>query len=122
VVLVWTLPSHLLRRVPAIRAVHNHVLRKKFSRRVRRIADEHRAGGASAADTGAAISHTLRSFLHQSTGTAAQYMHVDAIIASDLAAAGPLFAALNDAQFNGESSANVHELSDAAEELIRTWS
>ena len=53
------------------------------------------------------MSRTLRSFLHQATGTRAQYMHVEDIRSSDLAKAAPLFADLNDAQFNTASPVEV---------------
>ena len=56
------------------------------------------------------MSGTLRSFLHQATGTRAQYMHVDAIKSSDLAEAAPLFRPLNDAQFNTDSQVEVSDV------------
>lgn len=121
-VFVWTLPSRQLRRLPVIRSLHGYVLRRRFTRSIRNAVAGHRSGRLTAADAGARISRTLRSFLHQRTGTPAQYMHVDAIIASELAAAGPVFAALNDVQFNAESHEDMAELADTAEELIRTWS
>lgn len=120
-VFIWTLPSHQLRRLPVISTLHGRVLRRRFARSIRETADGHRSGRLTTAGAGARISSTLRSFLHQATGTPAQYMHVDAIAASDLAASGPVFAALNDAQFNSESQENVAALADAAEELIQTW-
>jgi hypothetical protein len=122
VVFVWTLPSAQLRRLPGIRAVHSHVLRRRFSRSIRKIVDDHHSGGLSVVDAGAQISRTLRSFLHQSTGTPAQYMHVDAIGESNLGAAGPVFSALSDVQFNTGSDVNVDDVAEAAEKLIRTWS
>lgn len=121
-VLIWTLPSEQLRRIPVIRSVHGAVLRRRFTRSIRRIDARHRAGELTRAEAGTQISRTLRSFLHQASGTPAQYMHLEAIVASDLAAAGPLFSALNDAQFNAASPVNVSEVGLAAEELIRTWS
>ena len=121
-VFVWTLPSRHLRRIPVIRSLHGYVIRRRFARSVRKAVTEHRSGRLAAADAGARISRALRSFLHQSTGTPAQYMHVDAIMGSEIAAAGPLFAALNDIQFNAESREDMTELADTAEGLIRTWS
>jgi hypothetical protein len=121
-VLVWTLSSEQLRRIPVIRSIHGAVLRRRFTRSIRRIDARHKAGELSRAEAGTQISRTLRSFLHQATGTPAQYMHVESIVASDLAAAGPLFSALNDAQFNAGSPVNVGDVGVAAEELIRTWS
>ena len=121
-IFVWTMPSEQLRRVPVIRTLHSAVLRRRFIRSIRRIDARHRAGELSRTEAGTQISRTLRSFLHQATGTPAQYMHVEAIVASDLAAAGPLFAELNDAQFDPGSPAKVSAMGEAAEELIRTWS
>jgi hypothetical protein len=121
-VFIWTLPSRQLRRLPVIRSLHGYVLRRRFTRSIRSAVAGHRGGSISAADAGARISRSLRSFLHQATGTPAQYMHVDAIMASELAPAAPLFAALNDIQFNAESRKDMAELADSAEELIRTWS
>jgi hypothetical protein len=43
-------------------------------------------------------------------------------MASELAAAGPVFAALNDVQFNSDSREDMADLANKAEELIRTWS
>lgn len=67
------------------------------------------------------MSRTLRGFLHQATGTRAQYMHVGDISASPLAKAAPLFCELNDARFNTTSQVNVSKVGSAAEEMIRTW-
>lgn len=121
-VFVWTLPSAQLRRLPGIRAAHSYVLRRRFTRSIRKIVDGHHNGGLSVADASAQISRTLRTFLHQSTGTPAQYMHLDAISESELAAAEPVFSALNDAQFNTGSDVKVDDVGEAAERLIRTWS
>jgi hypothetical protein len=121
-VFVWTLPSRQLRRLPVIRSIHGYVLRRRFTRSIREAVAGQRAGSLTAADAGARVSRTLRSFLHQATGTPAQYMHVDAIKGSELAVAGPVFAALNDVQFNSDSRENMADLANTAEELIRTWS
>ncbi|MFG1935004.1 hypothetical protein ACGFK1_30835 [Mycobacterium sp. NPDC048908] len=121
-VLVWTLPSRQLRRLPVIRSLHGHVLRRRFRHSIRNAVAGHRSGRLTAAEAGAQISRTLRSFLHQVTGTPAQYMHVEAIMDSELAATGPVFAALNDVQFNAESREDMTDLATTAEELIRTWS
>ena len=120
-VFVWTLPSRRLRRLPVVRSVHGTLLRRRFARAVGSIREQYRAGDLSAAQASAQMSGTLRSFLHQATGTRAQYMHVDDISASDLAAAAPLFSALNDVQFNAGSPVDVGETGAAAEELIRSW-
>jgi len=121
-VFVWTLPSRQLRRLPVIRRWHGYVLRRRFSRSVRRAVAAHRSGTLTAEQAGARIGASLRSFLHQATGTPAQYMHLDAIMASELAAAAPVLAALNDVRFNAESREDMAGLADTAEELIRTWS
>lgn len=120
-VFVWTLPSQRLRRLPVVRAVHGTLLRRRFARTIGSVGEQYRAGDLSAAQAGAQMSGTLRSFLHQATGTRAQYMHVDDIGSSELAAAAPLFSALNDAQFNAASPVNVGETGVAVEELIRSW-
>jgi hypothetical protein len=122
IVFVWTMPSEQLRRMPVIRKLHSAVLRRRFGRSIRRIDARHRAGELSGAEAGTQIGRTLRSFLYQATGTPAQYMHVEAIVASDLAAAGPLFSALDDARFSAGSPVNVGDVGEAAEELIRKWS
>ncbi|HEX2284537.1 MAG TPA: hypothetical protein VHI10_06875 [Mycobacterium sp.] len=120
-VFVWTLPSHRLRRLPVIRSLHGKLLRRRFARTIRSLAGQYRAGDVSAAQACAGMSRTLRSFLHQATGTRAQYMHVDDIRSSDVAEAAPVFSALNDAQFNAVSPVDVDQVGAAAEELIRTW-
>jgi hypothetical protein len=120
-VLVWTLPAHRLRAIPAIRSMHSTLLRRKFVRAVQSIDRRYRAGELTAADASHQLSRTLRSFLHQATGTPAQYLHVEAIRSGDLAESAPLFAALNDAQFNTASPVDVHEAGSTAEELIRSW-
>jgi hypothetical protein len=120
-VFVWTMPSQRLRRIPVIRSLHGTLLRRRFTRTIRTIDENHRAGDISAAQACAQMSRVLRSFLHQATGTRAQYMHVDDITDSDLAEAAPLFSKLNDARFNTASQVNVGQVGSAAEELIRTW-
>jgi hypothetical protein len=121
-VFVWTLPADRLRSIPWVRTLHAKLLRRKFTRAVRSIDQRYRAGELSAAQAGGQMSRTLRSFLHQATGTRAQYMHVDNIRSSDLVETAPLFADLNDAQFNGASSVQVSQVGSRAEELIRSWS
>ena len=120
-VFVWTLPSQRLRRLPVVRTLHARLLRRRFARAVRSIGARYRAGDLTATEAGAQMSRTLRSFLHQATGTRAQYMHLDDIGSSDLATAAPLFSALNDAQFNSASPVDVGEVGTAAEELILSW-
>jgi hypothetical protein len=101
--------------------LHARLIRNRFARRVRNIAAEHVAGQMSAPAAGAAISRTVRSFLHQCTGTRAQYLHVEAMADADLAAAAPLLTELGDAQFNVETRVDVSEVSARAQELIRSW-
>jgi aminoglycoside/choline kinase family phosphotransferase len=120
-VFVWTLPSHRLRRIPVVRRAHARLIRDRFARCVQRIADEHDAGRISEPAACAAISRTLRSFLHQATGARAQYLHVGAMAEANLAAAAPLLSQLGDAQFNAEAQVDVADMSARAQELIRSW-
>jgi aminoglycoside/choline kinase family phosphotransferase len=120
-VFVWTLPSHRLRRIPVVRRAHARLIRDRFARCVQRIADEHNAGRISAPAACAAISRTVRSFLHQATGARAQYLHVGAMAEANLAAAAPLLSQLGDAQFNAEAQVDVADMSARAQELIRSW-
>ena len=120
-VFVWTLPSHRLRRIPVVRRLHARVIRDRFARRVQRVTDEHRAGRLSTPQAGAAISRTVRSFLHQATGAKAQYLHVGALADGELGAAAPLLTLLDDAQFNAETSVDVGEVGPVAQELICSW-
>lgn len=120
-VFVWTLPSDRLRRIPVVRRVHAWLIRNQFARHVQGIADEHIAGRMSAPAACAAISRTLRSFLHQATGTRAQYLQIAAVADGDLAAAAPLLTRLNDGQFNAETQVDVDGVSARAQELIRAW-
>jgi hypothetical protein len=120
-VFVWTMPSQRLRRIPVIRSLHDALLRRRFSRTIRTIDENYRAGDLSAAQACAQMSRTLRSFLHQATSARAQYMHLDAITDSDLAEAAPVLSALNDARFNTKSQVNVGQVGASAQELIRTW-
>ena len=120
-VFVWTLPSHRLRRLPVVRRMHARLIRNRFARGVQRIGDEHRAGRIPAPAACAAISRTVRSFLHQVTGGRAQYLHIGAIADGHLAAAAPLLTRLGDAQFNAEARVDVADVSARAQELIRSW-
>jgi hypothetical protein len=118
---VWTLSSQRLRRIPVVRRIHALLIRSRFARRVQGIADEHAAGRLSASSACAAINRTLRSFLHQATGARAQYLQVDAMADAGLAAAAPLIARLNDAQFNAEARVEMADISCRVQELIRSW-
>jgi len=120
-IVVWTLPSYQLRRIPVLRRLHAVLVRSRFARCVQRIADEYDAGRMSAPAACAAISRTLRSFLHQATGARAQYMQISTVSEGDLASAAPLLIRLGDAQFNAEARVDVADVSRCAQELIRSW-
>ncbi len=120
-VFVWTLPSNRLRRIPVVRRLHARLIRNRFARCVRDIAGEHRAGRMSAPAACAAISRTVRSFLHQATGVRAQYLHVGDMADRRLSAATPLLTRLADAQFNAQSRVDVADVTARAQELIRSW-
>lgn len=120
-VFVWTLPPSRLRTVPVLNTLHATLLKRRFAKAVRRIREHYLAGGLSAAQAGAQISRTLRSFLYVSTGVRAQYLHVGTIAAGPLAPARPLFDALNDIQFNRAARSDVAAVSNSAEEFIRSW-
>jgi hypothetical protein len=120
-IFVWTMPAERLRTIPFVRSVHAKLLRRKFVRAIRFIDERHRAGDLSAAQASGQMSRSLRSFLHQVTGTPAQYMHLEHIRSSDLAEAAPLLSALDDARFNTDSPVEIGEITSTAEELIRSW-
>jgi hypothetical protein len=120
-IFVWTLPSHRLRRIPVVRSVHARLIRHRFARAVRHITDEHAAGRMSAPQACAAISATVRSFLHQATGARAQYLHLGAMAEANLEPAVPLLTRLGDAQFNAETRVDVSDVGAGAQELIRSW-
>jgi hypothetical protein len=120
-VFVWTLPTYRLRRIPVLRRLHGWLIRRRFARRVQRIADQHAAGQMTGTAATGAISRTVRSFLHQATGAPAQYLQISAIADGDLAAAAPLLTRLGDAQFNAEAHVDVAEMSTRAQELIHSW-
>ncbi|BBX64636.1 hypothetical protein MSAS_38100 [Mycobacterium saskatchewanense] len=120
-VYVWTLPAAQLRRVPVLRVLHARLLRRRFARTIATIAGRYRAGQLSGGQAAAAMSRTLRSFLHLSTGARVQYMHIGDITDNpQLAAAAPVFAALNDARFSTER-ADIDRVALATTEVIRTW-
>lgn len=121
-VLIATMPSHRLRGIPGVADMHDRLLRHRFAKTVRTITERHRAGDLSIEQASAALSCTLRSFLHQATGERAQYMQLRAVAASDLAPAAPVLEALGEAQFDKASTADVGQLGEQTEELIRTWS
>ncbi|BBX18834.1 hypothetical protein CRI77_01625 [Mycolicibacterium duvalii] len=120
-VFVATMPSARLRAIPAVRDLHARVLRYRFARTVASINRRHRDAELTDEQAGAALSRTLRSFLHQATGQRAQYMHVRAVADSELRAAAPLLDALGTARFDRSSTVDVGRLGRDTEELIRTW-
>ncbi|BBX66746.1 hypothetical protein [Mycolicibacterium psychrotolerans] len=120
-VFVATMPSGRLRTLPVVRTLHARLMRYRFATTVRTIARRHREGELTAVQTGAALSRTLRSFLHQATGRRAQYMQLKTIAASDLAPAAPVLEALGEVQFDATSAADVDRLAADTEEVIRSW-
>lgn len=120
-VMVWTAAPHRLRRIPVLRDLHARLLRRRFARTVRQTTQAYRERTLSGAQTGAAYSRALRSFLYLRTGIRAQYLHLPDLAASELASAVPLLMVLHDAQFNNETRADIVALGRSAEELIRRW-
>ncbi len=116
-----TLPSRRLRTMPVVRDAHARLLRQRFAARVRGILRQHRAGELTDAAASAALSQTLRSFLHQATGRRAQFMQLKDIAASDLATAAPVLEALGDAQFSAAPTADINRLGSDTEDVIRSW-
>ena len=120
-VFVFTMPDRRRRDLPLVGAARSELIRRRAARAVHDIGARYRSGELDAAAAGAAVSRTLRGFLAQATGVPAQYMQLEAIAASELAAAAPLLEQLNDAQFNAASRVDLGEVSESAEELIRSW-
>jgi hypothetical protein len=120
-VFVFTMQDRRLRDLPLVGAARGELIRRRAARAVHEIGAKYRSGDLDAVAAGGAISGTLRGFLAQATGVRAQYMQLDDIAASELAAAAPLLAQLNDAQFNAASRVDVGHVSESAEELIRSW-
>lgn len=121
VIVVSTLPSRRLRTMPVVRDAHARLLRQRFAGRVRTILRQHRAGELTDVAASAALSRTLRSFLHQATGRRVQYMQLKDIAASDLAVAAPVLEALGDAQFSAAPTADIDTLGADTEGVIRSW-
>lgn len=120
-IFVATMPAQNLRNTPGLRTSHARLLRHRYARTAGEITRRYRAGELTAQQAGTALSHTLRSFLHQATGTRAQYMQLRALAAGDLAHAVPVLEALGTAQFARDPDVDVGELGDHTEELIRSW-
>lgn len=121
-VLVWTLPPARLRGMPLVGSLHARLIRRRFAHTIRTAMDGYRTGALSATEAATVMRRTLRSFLALVTGSRAQYMHVGDMAAGNLAPAAPLFAALNDIQFNAASAVDLDAVADDAEELISSWS
>ena len=120
-VAVFTMPRRRLLTVPLVGATRDRVIRYRAARNVRVIGDRYRAGELAAAPAGEAVSCELRHFLHQVSGVRAEYMQVDDVANSEIAAAAPLLAHLVDIRFNATSELDVGQVSRDAEELIRSW-
>lgn len=121
VVFVATLPSDRLRGRRVVGPLHARLLRRRYAGRIAEITAAHEAGRMSAPEACAAISRTLRSFLHQATGVRAQYMQIDTLADSSVGAAAPVLADLGEARFTDEPHADVGQLGARAQELVRTW-
>jgi hypothetical protein len=121
-VFVATMPSRSLRSAPALQSLHGRLLRHRYAKTAGDVTRRYRDGDLTAVQAGAALSHTLRSFLYQATGAPAQYMQLRTLAASDLAAAAPVLDALGAAQFDRSATVDVGELGDRTAELIRSWS
>lgn len=121
-VLVWTLSPRRLAEVPMVRAVHTHLICRRFTRSLHASGADYRAGRLTAADAAARMGHTLRAFLAVTTGNDVQHMPVGDIAAGDLAPAASVLAALDDARFNPASGVDLDTTRHEAEELVRSWS
>jgi hypothetical protein len=97
------------------------LVRRRFAGAARRVGERFRAGDLDGAHASAALSATLRDFLTAATGARARYMQLHEMTEGEVARAAPLLARINDVQFNARSGEDVAGLSEAAEELILTW-
>jgi signal transduction histidine kinase len=120
-VIVFTSRARRLRDVPLVGAARDRLIRHRFARAVNEIGGRYRAGELEAGRAGAAISHELRRFLHRVSGVPAEYMQLDDIAQSEIAAASQVLEELTDVQFNAASQFDVGQISDDAGELIRSW-
>jgi hypothetical protein len=120
-VFVVTMPNRRVRDLPLIGDARDRMVRRRLARRVHAIGDRYRSGELAGAAAGAAVSRVVRAFLQEATGVRAEYMQLDDIADGELAAAAPLLAELNDAQFNPGSRVGVAKAIGSAEELIRSW-
>jgi hypothetical protein len=120
-VFAWTRPPES-RHVPhVVERVQAALVRRRFAGAVRRVGERFRAGDLDGAHASAALSATLRDFLTAATGARARYMQLHEMTEGEVARAAPLLARINDVQFNARSGEDVAGLSEAAEELILTW-
>lgn len=120
IVFVATLPSEKLRGRRGLGTLHAKALRHRYIRRIASVTEGHASGRLTDADAYAALSGTLRSFLHQATGVRAQYMQLDALADSVAAPAVPVLAEITDVRFAG-ARGDVGALAARAQELVRTW-
>lgn len=121
-VFIATMPSRSLAAAPGLRNLHGQLLRYRYAKTADDVTRSFRGGDLTAAQAGAELSHTLRSFLHQATGAPAQYMQLRTLANGDLASAAPVLEALGSAQFDRSSTVDVGRLGDQTAELIRSWS
>lgn len=120
-VFMLTTPGRRLPQVPVLSGARDQMIKRRTVRAIRTIALRHRRGELAPAPAGAALSGELRRFLHRITGLRAEYMQLGAIAHSELAPAAEVLADLVDAQFNASSTVDVGEVSNRAEELVRSW-
>lgn len=120
-VFVLTAPGRRLPEVRVLSGARDHLIKRRSTRAIRAIAVRYRRGELAPAPAGAAVSAEVRRFLHRITGLRAEYMQLGAIAGSELAPAATVLADLVDAQFNADSAVDVGDVSDRAEELVRTW-
>jgi hypothetical protein len=107
--------------LPLVGPARDAMVRRRFARTVRRIGDRYRSGDVTAAAASAAVSRELRVFLRRMTGLPAEFMQLDQLAGGALAPAAEVLALLSDAQFNPTSEVDVGAVTDAGEELIRSW-
>jgi len=118
---VLTAPGARVPHVPVLSAARDQLVKRRVVHAIRTIALRHRRGELGAGPASAAISGELRRFLHRITGLRAEYMQLSAIADSELVPAATILAELVDAQFNIASTVDIAEVSDRAQELVRTW-
>jgi hypothetical protein len=123
-VLWWTAPGRQRPESSIIGSARSALVRRRTLRAIREIEKHYRSGDLAAAQAGAALNLELRRFLRDITGLQAEYVQVPDIAEVSggvLAPAAPVLAALEDAQFNAESAADIGTIGEAAQELVRQW-